>query len=177
MIRTIVAKYGAKAVKRAAILGFIALLWSSFVVAQAVTSTSSTESVFLANQTFTSDPDVSIAWQGLLKAGSNQSAAGTSVPGVEATGGMPESRTALIKNNFIYIFQLKEVANTSWSAGRQYRADVYGDDGTNTILLGTLYFQNATADAGSIEGVTIKVDQGSSTSTYDSFTIVVTRIQ
>lgn len=170
-------RFGTKALKRALLVGLVAAFLSSFAGVGTFTSTSQTSTVKLSNETFTNDPDVAITFLGISKAASTQATAGNTAPGVEATSALPSVQTALTKNNYVYSFDFKEAAVTSWPSARQYKIEIYGDDGTNVNLLATLYTQQAVADAANIDGVKVKVDTGSSSTANDSYSIIVTRVQ
>lgn len=174
---TLTSKFGSTALKQAILLGIIGAFLMSFVAANTLSSSSNSSTVTLANETFTSDADVSITFKGLSKASTNQATAGNTAPGVEATSVLPNVQTALTKNNYVYSVEVKEAAVTSWPAARQYKVEVYGDNGTTVSLLGTLYAQQATADAVNTDGVTVKIDTGSSSTAYDSYSVIVTRVQ
>lgn len=177
MLRTLTRRLKTTALKRALLLGFIGAVLMSFMAVNTLTSTSQTSTVKLSNETFTSDPDVAITFKGISKAATAQAAAGNTAPGVEATSALPVIQTALIKNNYVYSFEFKEAAVTSWPAARQYKVEVYGDDGTTVNLLATLYTQQATSDAVNIDGVTVKLDTGSSSTANDSYSVIVTKVQ
>lgn len=174
---SLTSKFGSTALKQALVLGIIGAFLMSFVAVNTLSNTTSTRTVALVNETFASDADVSVTFIGLSKANSNQAAAGNTAPGVEATSALPNVQTALTKNNYVYGVEIKETAVASWPATRQYKVEVYGDDGTTTSLLATLYAQQATADATAIDGVTVKIDTGSSSTAYDSYSLIVTRVQ
>lgn len=170
-------KLGTTALKRALLLGVIGAILMSFMGVQTLTSTNTTATITLANETVTADADTAVTYKGLSKVASNAAAAGTTAPGVEGTTALAAVQTALTKNNYAYSFEFKEAAITSWPATRQYKIEVYGDNGTTVSLLATLYTQNATADATAIEGVTVKIDTGSASTTYDSYSAIVTKVQ
>ena len=168
-------RFGATAVKRALLLGVIGALLSGFMVAQAVTSTNlGTTTVSLAAQTFADDTAVTIASLGISVIGANDAVAvGDTSPGVAITSALPEVTTAVTKNNYAYKFEVKEPAGGSTlTATEKYKIDLYGDDGTTTTLLATFYMEQASPEAGVVEGVTATVDVG--TDVHASYDIVVT---
>jgi predicted tellurium resistance membrane protein TerC len=112
-------RFGTTAFKRALLLGIVAAFLMSFTVAQTLTTTSQSSTVFLGGESFTADADVSLVWKGLSKAGSNQTALGDTAPGIEATTGLAAVRTAIVKNNYVYAFEVKEALVASWPAARQ----------------------------------------------------------
>ena len=176
MVKNLIGRFGTTAIKRALLFGIAGAFFMSFVAVNTLTSTSQTSAVTLANETFTADVDSATTFKGLSKATTAAAAAGATAPGVEATNVLPVVQTALIKNNYVYTVEFKEAGITSWPAGRQYKIEVYGDDGTTVSLLATVYTQQATADASNIDGVTIKVDTGSASTTYNSYSIIVTKV-
>ncbi len=168
-------RFGATALKRALILGVLGALLTGFTVANTVTSTSlGSGSVKLANEVFTDDGDVAVAAVGVLKVSANAAAVGDSPTGVAIALGLPAVNNTLTKNNFAYRFEVKESSADTLIAGEDLKIEVYGDDGSTTTLLATLYTQGATADT-NVKGVTATVDLGSSTIIHNSFDIVVTR--
>ncbi|MBI4338984.1 MAG: hypothetical protein HY680_03425 [Chloroflexi bacterium] len=169
-------RFGAAALKRALFFGLIGAFLMSFMAVNTLSSTSSSATVTLANESFTSDLDTAITWSGLSKQNSNAAASGDSAPGIEATSSLPAIQTALTKNDYVYSFEFKEAAVASWGAGRQYKVEVYGDDGSTVTLLATLYTQQAVASDAAIDGVTVKVDTGSSSTAYDGYSIVITKV-
>ena len=112
---------------------------------------------------------------GVLKSGANAAAAGTSAPGIESNDILPAVNNALTKNNYAYRFEMKESGATTWQLGENFKIEVYGDDGATITLLATVYTQQATVDDANVEGVTVTVDLGSSSTIHDAFDIVITR--
>ena len=168
-------RFGATALKRALILGILGALLTGFTVANTVTSTTlGNASIKLASEVFTDDGDVAVAAVGILKVASTISAVGDSGPGVNMALGLPAVNTALTKNNFAYRFEVKEDTADSLLVGEDLKIEVYGDDGTTTTLLATLYAAGVAAD-GNAKGVTATIDLGSTTVVHNSFNIVVTR--
>ena len=173
-MNTLTRRFGATAVKRALLLGVIGALLSGFMVAQAVTTTNlGTTTVSLAAQTFADDTTVTIASLGISVIGANDGTpVGDTSPGVSITSALPEVTTAVTKNNYAYVFEVKESGVATLTATEQYKIDLYGDDGTTTTLLATFFMQQASPEAGAVEGVTATVDVGATV--HDSYDIVVT---
>ena len=168
-------RFGATALKRALILGILGAILTGFTVANTVTSTTlGNASIKLASEVFTDDGDVAVAAVGILKVASNTAAAGSSPTGVAMALGLPAVNNTLTKNNFAYRFEVKESSADTLIVGEDLKIEVYGDDGTTTTLLATLYAAGVTADS-NIKGVTATVDLGSTTVVHNSFNIVVTR--
>ena len=163
----------------AIILGLAAAILTSVVVANALTATdlgnSGTESIDLAVNTFADDADVEITRLGLFKSSTTTAAVGDSAAGIEATNALPAVNNALTGNYWAYRFTVAETGNTAWQAGEDFKFDVYGDIGSTTTLLATLYCQQAVVDDGDIDGVTATIDLGSATVVYDTFDILVRR--
>ncbi len=167
-------RFGTTALKRALLLGIVGALLMSFMVAQAVTSTNlGTSSVSLATETFTDDADVTVTAVGVGVVGSNTAAAGDSAPGVEIVDTLPAVNNALTKNNYFYRFDVQESGIDTLGSAENLKIEVYGDDGSTTTLLATLYTQQVTVDAANAEGVTATVDVGSTV--HDSYDIIVSR--
>ena len=172
----LIAKAGSTALKRALLLGALGAVLTSFIAVQAVTSTNlGNGSVKLATESFSDDADVSVAGKGIMVVGANASAAGASAPGVEVDNTLPAVRNALTKNNYAYEFEVKEAAVASFQSGENLKIEVYGDDGSTTTLLATLYTQQGSVDDVNVEGVTVTVDLGSTTVVHDNFDVIVTR--
>ena len=175
-MNTLTLKFGPTAVKRALFLGVAGALVMSVGVVTTVTSTNlGTSNIKLATESFTDDPDVSVVAVGVLKSGANAAAAGTSAPGIESNDILPAVNNALTKNNYAYRFEMKESGATTWQLGENFKIEVYGDDGATITLLATVYTQRATVDDANVEGVTVTVDLGSSSTIHDAFDIVITR--
>ena len=167
-------KFGSTALKRALILGVIGALMTSFMVAQAVATTNlGTSNVKLATEAFTDDTDVSVAALGTGVIQSNASALGTSPAGEEITSGLPPVRNAHSRNNYFYKFEVKGTGNTTLGSAENLKIEVYGDDGSTTTLLATLYTQQVTLEGSAIEGVTATVDVG--TVLHNNYDIIVSR--
>lgn len=163
--------------RKAVSLGLIAALLAGFAAVNTVTSTNlGTESVKLSSETFSDDTDVNIIGKGVkIIEAAAAAAAGGSAPGVEVTSVLPAVNNALVLDNYAYEFEVKEVGNTSFQSAENLKIEVYGDDGSSTTLLATLYSQQGTVDDASVEGVTVTVDLGSSTAIHNSYNIVVSR--
>lgn len=173
---SLMSRYGTGALTRATLLGLAGAFLAGLMVVNTVGSTDlGSSSVKLAVETFTDDPDVAITTVGVLKIPSNASAIGGSGPGVEATSAIPAVNNATTKNNYAYRFEIKESGVAAWQSGENFLVEIYGDDGSTTSLLATLYIQQSIVDDVSIEGVAVTVDVGSSTIVPDSFDIIVTR--
>jgi len=151
----------------------VAMLLAAVTAASAFTVNSLVRYLVMQQETLQLDPDVVVVPTGVEKASGNQTANGTAAPGVEATNTLPQINNPITKGNWVYTFQVKEAAADSWPAGRRYRVLVYADSN----LLTTLYLQNGTAANNQIEGVTVKVDLGSSTTIPDSIAVHVERVQ
>lgn len=175
----IVTRFGTTALKRALLLGIVGALLTGFMVVNTLTSTSISPAggsgIKLAYQPFTDDADVSVVSKGVLVVGANAAAAGTTAPGVEVTIGLAAVNNTLTKDNYAYRFEVKESGVNTLTAAENLKIEIYGDNGTTTTLITTLYAQQATVDATTVEGVTATVDLGSATVIYDNFDIVVTR--
>ena len=162
----------------AIILGLAAAILTSVVVANALTATDlggGTESIDLAVNTFADDADVEITRLGLFKSSTTTAAVGDSAAGIEATVALPAVNNALTRNYWAYRFTVQETGVDVWGVGEDFKFDVYGDIGSTTTLLATLYLQQGVADDGDIEGVTATIDLGSATVVYDTFDILVRR--
>jgi hypothetical protein len=167
-------RFGTTALKRALLLGIVGALLMSFMVAQAVTSTDlGTSTVKLATETFSDDADVTVTAVGVGLVSANAAAAGDSAPGVEIVDTLPAVNNALTKNNYFYRFDVQESGVTTLQSAENLKIQVYGDDGSTTTLLATLYTQQVTVDDGTVEGVQVTVDVG--ITVHDTYDIVVSR--
>lgn len=147
-------------------------------VAWAITVTTSTRSMQLTEETISSDADSTITLQGVEKAVTTAAAAGDTSPGVEAViTTFPSVNNAITEGNWVYKFQVAESGVASWPAARQYKVFVYKKTGTDWVLATTLYFQNATSDAVTTEGVVVKVDVGSASVVPDGFSVQLEKVQ
>ena len=173
-----------KALRRAIILGMVAaLLTSSAVVYTAISATdlnpggAGDEDIALAVNTYVLDTEVTIQDPDLKITLATLTATGTTTPGDEPTSSFPEVRTALTADNYAYTFRVQEAAVADWLTGEDFRIRIYGFDssGPTTVQLGTLYIDQNTAEAGSVEGVQVTVDLGSGTQVYDNYDIIVDR--
>ena len=88
---------------------------------------------------------------------------------------MATVNNALVKNNYAYEFELKESGVATLQSAENLKIEVFGDDGSTTSLLATLYTQQGTVDDTNVEGVTVTVDLGSPTVVHDNFDIIVNR--
>ena len=164
-----------------ALAAVVALLYSSFALVNTLTGTDlggGTESVKLARETFANGLEdiVDVDNHQLVLQGSDESTVGDSAPGVEAAvAAYPDVRTALVTNNYTYIFHMHELAVDSWQNGDDFTIQVYGWDGASSNLLGTLYTKQDTVNNSSIEGVTVSVDSGSTDQSALTYSIVISR--
>ena len=101
----------------------------------------------------------------------NRAAAGTSPPGVEAAKQLPNVRTALVKNNYEFTFEMQEVAAVSWQVGDNFKIEVIRDGTVHA----TLYSKQETVDDGNVEGVTVHVDSGSTDKYLYAWSIEISR--
>jgi hypothetical protein len=177
MRREFMSRVTPSALRWAILLGVIGALFTGFMLVNTVTSTSlGTSDVKLANETFSDDSDITLVRKGIKLVQTTTAAVGTSAPGqVEITSALPAVNNALTQNNYAYEFEVKESGVTTLQSDENLKIEVYGDDGTTTTLLATLYTRQATVDDASVEGVTVTVDLGSATTAHDDFDIVVTR--
>ena len=172
-MNSLTARFGAKALKRALMLGVAGALLSSFMVAQAVSSTSlGTTTLKLADQSFSDDTAVAVSSNGVKVVPTTDAVAvGTSSPGTAITNSLPEVTTAVTQGNYAYEFVVQESGLNTLTGSETYRIEIYGTTGSTTSLLATLYMNQASAEVGAFEGVTGTVDLG--TTVPDSFDIVV----
>lgn len=179
----IVSQYVA-ATRGAIVLGAAAAVITSAVVGYtAINATdinpggAGDESISLAVNTYVADSDVTIDSPEISISTATAAAAGDSAPGVEGDDTFPAVNDAITADNYAYQFVVKESGVATWSASEDFRIRVYAYDssGPTTTLLATLYAQQAVADGANVEGVTVTVDLGSTTSIYDSFDIIVDR--
>jgi hypothetical protein len=156
-----------------AIEGATGALIGLFLVAGAVFGLNATTSVLnlsLFHQTVQADSTAVVVSKGFQLSLASSSAAGASSgAAVEATLLNPNVQTAMIAGNWYYSFTVNEASAGAWNAATTYTVTVYGDG----VLLATLHFKNATADAINVEGVTVKVDAGSSTAIPDGIDVQV----
>ena len=166
----------------AAVVLLVALVYSGVAIGQALTATdlgnSGTESIRLERETFANGLEdlVDVDNHQLVLQSSNQPAIGNSPPGVEAAvAAYPGARTALVINNYTYIFDMHELTIGGWQAGDDFTIQVYGWDGASSNLLGTLYSKQDGVNDSSIEGVTVSVDSGSTDQYALTYSIVISR--
>ena len=169
------AAWQGKVVKGLIGLAVIWVLFQSFLVVDTYSFGSTGDTSFRAGQAFTDDADIIVTSTGVRKISSTIAAVGDSAPGVEATRALPQVNNALIKDHYAYGFQVKEATPDSWRIGGNFKIEVYGDNGSSTVLLATLSFQQSKADHTTVEGVSATIDVGSSNSIPDRFDIIVTR--
>ncbi len=171
---------------RAILLGLIgAIVAGSLVVYTNIQATDLTPSggsgISLAVNTFTDDPEVTIDNSSLTIVSANTTAAGDSAPGVPVTGPSPYPAVngILTADNYSYTFDMHETSAGDWATTTldDFRIRVFGFDaaGPTSTLLSTLYADQASVDAGNIEGVTVTVDLTFNTAVYDNFDIIVDR--
>ena len=173
-MEAITARFGATALRRALLFGVIGAILTSFMVAQAVTSTNlGSSTVKLAFETFSDDADVTVTAVGIGLVSSNTAAAGDTAPGVEIVDTLPAVNNALTKNNYFYRFNVQESGVATLQSAENLKIELYGDDGTTTSLLATLYTQQVTVDDVNVEGAQVTVDVGSTV--HDTYDIVVSR--
>ena len=168
-------RFGATALKQAFIFGMIGALLMRVVVVQSVSSTTlGSGSLKLDTQSYSDDSAVTIAAKGIKVIGSTDGTpGGTTSPGTAVSSSLPEVTTAVTKNNYAYVFEVKESGDNTLTGSETYKIEVYGDNGITTSLLATFYMNQASAEALAVEGVTATVDVGSSTD--NSYDIVVTK--
>ena len=82
---------------------------------------------------------------------------------------------ALTKGNYAYKVEIKKASATSFQSGENLKIEMYGDDGSTNALLATFYSQQSTVDDANVEGVTVTVDLGSSSTIHSSFDVIVSR--
>jgi hypothetical protein len=138
------------------------------VSAYAFTVVSSTLNLHLNSEAIQTDASSVVTLTGINVA--SASAAGTgAAPGtaLEASPANPSLNNAMTAGDLLYTFTVTEAAAGSWDAATTYKVQIYGDN----VLMTTLYFENATADAGNVEGVAVNVDVGSATVMPDHFVV------
>ena len=142
------------------------------VVTTVTSSSLGTGSIKLGNRSFTNDATVTLNGLGTGLGTATGGPLGASSPGVEATFPLGAVNNNLTAGNYIYQVELQEFAITSWtgSPAEIYKIEVYGDN----ALLATLFTTQGTAN-GTVEGVTVTVDLGSTTTAHDHFDIIIDR--
>ncbi len=157
-------------------LAVIWALFQGFMVVEAFSFSDAGTTSFRGSETFGDDPDIVVASEGIVIISLATPGVGDNAPGVEVTSALPAVNNALTQNHLAYRFLVKERAPGSWSAGEQFRIEVYGAyNGSTNSLLATLYMEQSKADDMRVEGVTATLDVGSSSSFPDRFDIIVTR--
>ena len=172
-----------QAIYRAVLLGLVAAVLTGFVVVYANIGATDLgggdENIDLSVNTFVGDTEVTVSNSEISIVAATAAAAGESPPGVEAdVSTFPAVNNALTADNYSYTFEMKETADGDWLTGESFRIRVYGYDSTGptSTLLTTLYAKQDTDNAAAaVEGVTVTVDLGTSTSIYDHFDIIVDR--
>lgn len=131
--------------------------------------TTSTRTMSVMEETMNVDPDVIYRPQGIAVAGTVSAVGATCATAVEATTSNPTIRTAETSGNYRDRLLITETTGSSWPSGRLYRADLYADG----VAKGSLYFKNNTTST-SVEGLTAEWDLGTTTPTFDTYSLVVT---
>ena len=140
-------------------LGVIAALLIASAAAVATLSvTSTTTAITLESEALSTDSNTSVVNETIVKSAATATSNSTSSSPVEATTGLAEVRGALTADNWEYKFEVKESGVNTWPGTTNRTIEVYGDGS----LIATLYVTNATADISNVEGVTAKVDLGTS---------------
>lgn len=170
MIKHMVRRHPSMKAMAVTLLGALVAVAALGCAAQTYTVTSSTKIMRTLSEANVIDADTLVRPTGVAT-GNNNAAAGLTCPGVEATTGNPNLRTALTNGHFNYSAVITEATGSSWTAGRIYRVQVYGDG----VLRATLFFQNATNAAG-VEGLTMTVGLGSATSYPSAYSVSVERL-
>ena len=168
-------KVSSAALFRAALIGLGGAFLMGFMVVTTVTSSSlGTGSIKLGNEGFTSDATVTLNGLGAQLGTTTAGALGGASPGEEATTPLGPVNNSLTAGNYVYKFEVKETLSGDWtgSPNEIYRIEVYGDN----VLLTTLFTTQSTA-VGTVEGVVVTVDVGSSTTIPDEFDVIVTKTQ
>ena len=167
-------RFSTTTIKRGIIIGVAGALLMGVMVAQAVSSTNlGTTTVKLTDESFSDDLSVTVASNGIkIVPATDAVAVGTSSPGTAVTSGLPEVTTAVTAGNYSYEFEVKESGLNTLTGSETYRIEVYGTTGATNSLLATFYMNQASAEAGAVEGVTGTIDLGTSIN-VDSFDIVV----
>jgi hypothetical protein len=138
----------------------------------AFTVATSTLSLRLNSESLQTDAASMVSLTGINVAAAPVAAAGVA-PGspVEASTANPSLNNAITAGHLLYTFTVSEAAVASWDAATTYKVEIFGDN----ALLTTLYFANATADAGNVEGVSVNVDLGSATVIPDNYVVQVVK--
>ena len=169
-------KVAPTALSRAILFGVAGAFLMGFMVVNTVTSTSlGSGTVKMATETFADDADITIVKKG-VKLIQTTISASAGAPGVDVTGPtLANVNNALTKNNYAYEFEVKESGATTLQSAENLKIEVYGDDGSTTTLLATLYTQQSSVDDANVEGAIVTVDLGSATVVHDNFDIIVNR--
>ena len=145
---TVTNSLGATALKRALLFGVIGAVLTSFMVAQAVTTTNlGTSNVKLLTQSYADDTTASTTPSGIRVVDTSASV----MTSVEAATTFRALNNALTSGN-AYRFDVKELSGGDWPLNQTYEIKLYGTTGGTVSLLGTYNTLQATADAG-VEGV------------------------
>ncbi|MEK7281324.1 MAG: hypothetical protein AAB037_03095 [Chloroflexota bacterium] len=147
------------------------LIASMAVVATLAVDNLGTKVIRPGSEEFSLDADSTIVNTAISKAAATTAASGDTTPGSDATIGLVQINEALTADNWTYKFEVIESGVNTWGATRTYKVEVYADGVAQT----TLYFNNATINAATVEGVTVKVDLGSG-NLPDTMSVVVTKV-
>lgn len=155
-----------KRFRRAIFLGLIGATVVSGITMVSTLTTIDLGSVFLRSdnrsfdQVTLTEPGVVIGNQLVELAGVNSAASGNTSPGVEASSALPSINTALVTSNYSYKFEVKEAEANSFQAGDNQKIEVFKD----AALIATLYLKQDVVDDANVEGVTVEVDMGATSS-------------
>ena len=166
----------------AAVVLLVALVYSGVAIGQALTATdlgnSGTESIRLERETFANGLEdiIDVDNHELVLQVGDETALGDTPPGVEAKR-VPYAavRTNLTDGNYTYTFDMHELAIGSWQSGDDFTIQVYGFDGVDTSLLGTLYTKQNAVYPNDLEGAVVSIDSGSTDQYALTFSIVISR--
>ena len=174
-------KLAATTIQKVVLLGVVGAFATGFVVVYAnITATDfggGDEPIRLGVNTFITDPDTTIQNSDVTIVTSSAGAS-AGEPGVEAdVATFPAVNNVLTAGNYAYTVEVIESGIDTWTAGEDHRIRVYGHNNTGpaVTLLATLYFQQASANATTVEGVTVTVDIGLTTAIHDHYDIIVDR--
>lgn len=151
------------------------LVFASMAAVATLSISAVTTSVQVTADTLSADSSSNVASLGITPTGGGVSAAGTaSNSAVEATTLLPAVSPGIGANRWVYSVEVTESSAAAWSSSACYKAELFADGSP----AGTAYFKNSTADSGNVEGVTFKVDAGSTgaSSIASSWTSKVTAI-
>ena len=80
---------------------------------------------------------------------------------MDVTSAAASIQNAQTKNNYAYQFTVAEAAVGSLTTGDKYKLQVWGDNGSTTSLLATLYFQQTSEESSAVADVTVPIDLAS----------------